>query len=131
MTLNIFHQGYFCQLCVSVRVKQQVTDIVTLVPQSDEYLSVLRAAFRKWVFLLYDVNGYKVSIPTVIPGLAAGLQLTWLNDQGAGSSTRIQKWVLYVLLPLPGSQACGWCSDSQATFCARLKAILNTMSVLI
>ncbi len=47
---------------------------------------------------LYTVNGYKVSISTMIPGLAVGLYLTWLNYQGAGSSTRFQKWVMYILL---------------------------------
>jgi len=47
---------------------------------------------------LYTVNGYKVSFSTLLPGLVAGFFLTWLNYQGAGSSTRFQKWVMYVLL---------------------------------
>lgn len=46
----------------------------------------------------YSVDGYRVSLLTMIPGLVAGLFLIWLNYKGAKSSARFQLWVMYLLL---------------------------------
>ncbi len=47
---------------------------------------------------LYSVNGYQVAWSTIIPGVALGFYLIWLNFQGTKSSTRFQLWVMYLLL---------------------------------
>lgn len=46
---------------------------------------------------LYWVDGYKLSLSTIIPGLAAGGFLLWLNFRGAKSSARFQLWTVYLM----------------------------------
>jgi len=40
----------------------------------------------------------RVSLSTIIPGLAVGLYLLWLNYQGAKNSAQFQLWVVYALV---------------------------------
>lgn len=47
---------------------------------------------------LYHINGSKVSVSTIVPGILVGVYLIWLNYKGAESSTKFQSYVISALI---------------------------------
>ncbi len=47
---------------------------------------------------LYYIDGSKVSLSTIIPGVLIGIYLIWLNYKGVENSTKFQSYVISVLV---------------------------------
>ncbi len=47
---------------------------------------------------IYYIDGSKVSLSTIVPGVGTGIFLIWLNYKGVESSTKFQAFIIYALI---------------------------------